>query len=270
VTGRVFFEDVIRENLDIGRPDQVQLIFDRRVGKSTPGRFRTRVITDGVVPSLHVDYKHTRIKQYHKEGRALRTETTLNDTSDFRIGKRIKNLPALRKIGFQANRRLLDVQRISHDCAIGEQSFERAQHPVQVNRQRAAGLRYGDRRVHALLHALLPFRLLPSGFSNCDLRQHLAPLLGLHADDLRPGRMTYDLRRLRLHGFIERIPKSHRYRITTEGFRAALFYVRTYARILRPGLAMLSPSTLPYPLRAAFNNVERSIDAWCDQAKLAA
>ncbi|MGH7331192.1 MAG: hypothetical protein ACREKS_00310, partial [Candidatus Rokuibacteriota bacterium] len=83
VTGRVFFEDVIRENLDLGRPDQVQLIFARRVSRQTPGRFRTRVITEGVTPSLHVDYKHSRIKQYHKEGRALRTETTINDPRDF-------------------------------------------------------------------------------------------------------------------------------------------------------------------------------------------
>jgi hypothetical protein len=75
VSGRVFFEQVIRDNLDIGRPDQVALIFDRRLmrrgPRATPGRFRTRVITQGVTPSLHVDYKHTRIKQYHKEGRAL-------------------------------------------------------------------------------------------------------------------------------------------------------------------------------------------------------
>jgi hypothetical protein len=84
LTGRVFFEEVIRENLDIGRPDQVQLIFDRTIVRkgphATPGRFRTRVITEGVYPSLHVDYKATRIKQYHKEGRALRTETTINNT----------------------------------------------------------------------------------------------------------------------------------------------------------------------------------------------
>ena len=77
VSGRVFLEEVIRKNLDIGRPSQVQLIFDRRINRRTPGRFRTRVITDGVVPSLHVDYKNSRIKQYHKEGRALRTETTM-------------------------------------------------------------------------------------------------------------------------------------------------------------------------------------------------
>src|SRR5437773_3582630 len=120
VTGRIFFEEVIRENLDIGRPSQVQLIFDRRVSRRTPGRFRTRVITDGVVPSLHVDYKNSRIKQYHKEGRALRTETTINNTRDFGIGKLLKNLPALRQVGFQANRRLLDagaryrVQTVSH------------------------------------------------------------------------------------------------------------------------------------------------------------
>jgi len=101
VTGRVFFEEVIRENLDIGRPSQVQLIFDRRVNKTTPGRFRTRIITEGAIPSLHVDYKNTRIKQYHKEGGVLRTETTSNNTRDFGIGKLLKNLPALRQIGFQ-------------------------------------------------------------------------------------------------------------------------------------------------------------------------
>ncbi len=104
VTGRVFFEHVIRDNLDIGRADQVSLIFDRRIHRGrkrpTPGRFRTRVITDGVTPSLHADYKHTTIKQYHKEGRALRTETTINDSWDFKIGKGLVNLPALREIGF--------------------------------------------------------------------------------------------------------------------------------------------------------------------------
>ncbi len=62
VQGRVFFEEVMRENLDLGRPDHVQLIFDRRVTKRTPSRYRTRVITDGVIPSLHVDYKHSRIE----------------------------------------------------------------------------------------------------------------------------------------------------------------------------------------------------------------
>src|ERR1700729_2236873 len=133
LTGRIFFEEVIRENLDLGRPDQVQLIFGRRITTQTPGRFRTRVLTEGVTPSLHIDYKRSRIKQYHKEGRALRTETTINDPRDFRLGKRLWNLPAWRRLGFQANRRLLDVQRISQDCAIGEDAFQGVNGPVEVD-----------------------------------------------------------------------------------------------------------------------------------------
>ncbi len=144
LSGRVFFEEVIRENLDLGRPDQVQLIFARRVTKRTPGQFRTRVITEGVTPSLHIDYKRSRIKQYHKEGRALRTETTINDTRDFAIGKRLHDLPALRVVGFTANRRLLDVQRVSHDCRVGEDGFRKVTRPIQVEGQRASALPFGD------------------------------------------------------------------------------------------------------------------------------
>ncbi len=272
VVGRIFFEEVIRENLDIGRPGQVQLIFNRRVNRRTPGRFRTRVITEGVVPSLHVDYKRTRIKQYHKEGQALRTETTINDTRDFAIGRRLHNLLELRKIGFTANRRLLDVQRITHDCAIGEDSFQGLQRPREVNGQHASALRFADARVQALLHALLLFVLLARGFSNKGLREQLAPLLGMRPGEIRPGRMTYDLRRLRLHGLIERIPKTQRYRLTGTGLRTALFYTRVYARVLRPGLALVSPCAPDRHanLARAFQAAENALNSWCHQAKIAA
>ena len=80
VHGRLFFEQVIRENLDLGRPEEIQLIFNRRIPRGTPARFRTRIVTQDVTPSLNVYYKNTRIKQYHKENRALRTETTINNT----------------------------------------------------------------------------------------------------------------------------------------------------------------------------------------------
>jgi hypothetical protein len=272
VVGRIFFEEVIRENLDIGRPGQVQLIFNRRVSRRTPGRFRTRVITEGVVPSLHVDYKRTRIKQYHKEGQALRTETTINDTRDFAIGRRLHNLPELRKIGFEANRRLLDVQRISHDCSIGEDAFQGLQRPREVDGQHASALRFADPRVLGLLHALLLFVFLARGFSNKDLREQLAPLLGLSPSEIWPGRMTYDLRRLRLHGLIERIPRTHRYRLTRSGLRTALFYTRVYARVLRPGLALVSPRAVDrHPhLSRVFEAADNAINRWCDQAKLAA
>ncbi len=254
----------------IGRPDQVQLIFGRRVTKRTPGRFRTRVLTEGVTPTLHIDYKKTRIKQYHKEGRALRTETTINNTRDFGIGKRLHNLPALREVGFQANRRLLDVQTISQDCAVGEDVFHQVTQPVEVNGQRASALRYGNAGVLALLSALLVFRLLPRGFSNRELKEHLAPLLGEDPGALTQGRMTYQLRRLRLHGLIVRRSGTHRYGVTDVGLRVALFCTRSYARVLRPGLAEVIPETVgdDPPLRRAFANLEQAMDQYVAQAKL--
>jgi hypothetical protein len=271
-TGRIFFEEVIRENLDIGRPDHVQLIFNRRISKRTPGRFRTRVITEGVTPSLHVDYKRSRIKQYHKEGRALRTETTINDPRDFGIGKRLSNLPALRRIGFQANRRLVDVQRISQDCAIGEDAFQGVNEPVEVDGQRASGLRFADVAVQALLSSLLVFRLLPRGFSNRDLRDHWAPLMEKSPDDMTPGQMTYHLRRLRLHGLIKRITGTHRYQVTRQGWRAALFLTRTYNRVLRPGLAQIVPIEVldDSELRRGFDQIDAAIERWIAKAKVPA
>jgi hypothetical protein len=272
VSGRIFFEQVIRDNLDIGRPDHVGLIFDRRVRKDTPGRFRTRVITQGVTPSLHVDYKSSRIKQYHKLGRALRTETTINDTRDFGIGKRLHNLPALRKVGFTANRRLLRAQRLSHDPADGAAALAAITDPIITGTgQRIPGMRFTDPRVQALLTALCVFRLLPRGFTNRDLRDHLAPLLGTDPEAITSGQATYDLRRLRHHGLIERIPKTHRYRITDTGLRYALFLTRAHNRILRTGLAELTdPSPPASTLRAADRAYQAAIDTLARKAGLAA
>ena len=156
----------------------MQLIFERRVTKRTPGRFRTRVLTEGVTPSLHVDYKSTDIKQYHKEGRALRTETTINNPHDFGIGKRLENLPALREIGFQANRRLLDVQRISHDCTIGEDAFRAGERTGRG--RRATGQRPAFRRrgLQALLSALAGVSSASSGFFQPRLARPLGSLAG--------------------------------------------------------------------------------------------
>jgi hypothetical protein len=271
-TGRILFEEIIRENLDLGRPDQVQLIFQRRVRKDTPGRFRTRVLTSGVIPSLHVDYKNSKIKQYHKEGRALRTETIINNTYDFKIGRGLMNLPALRAIGFQANRRLLDVQRLSHDCTIGEEAFRRMNEPVVVDGQRASALRFAEPMVQALFAALLVFRLLPRGFSNRELRDHWAPLLGKKPQSITPGQMTYHLRRLRLHSLIVRLPNSHRYRVTDHGWRTILFCTRCYQRCLRPGLAQVIPEqAVPdTTLRRRFDQLDEAIEQWLNEQALAA
>jgi len=274
VTGRVFFEHVIRDNLDIGRADQIGLIFNRRIHhgrkRSTPSRFRTRVITDGVTPSLHAEYKHTTVKQYHKEGRALRTETTINNPGDFRLRKGLVNLSALRKIGFSANRRLLGVQRLDHDPIAGTAALHEVTDPVlTAHGSRVPGLPIGKPRSHALFSALLTFRTQLDGFTNRDLRQLTGQLRGIDPDTISAGQATYDLRRLRTHHLIEKIPHSHRYRVTDTGLRTAMLLTRVHDRYLPTALAtQLGPSH--NRLKAASDSYQRALDQLARQNGLAA
>jgi hypothetical protein len=66
LSGRIFFEQLICDNLDIGRPDKVNLVFGRTIrqrGKGqTPGTFRTQVITSGTCPYIYLFYKKTQVK----------------------------------------------------------------------------------------------------------------------------------------------------------------------------------------------------------------
>ncbi|PVZ07848.1 hypothetical protein, partial [Actinomycetospora cinnamomea] len=155
------------------------------------------------------------------------------------------NLPALRQIGFPANRRLLDVQRISHDPIRGAETFTELTAPIVTDSgTRIPGLRFGHPRVHALLQALLIHRLLPHGFTNRELRTLIAPLLGTTPQDITAGKMTYDLRRLRAHGLITRVPHSHRYQVTNIGLQQALLFTHAHDHLLRTGLA---ETTDPHP-----------------------
>src|SRR5215813_10074856 len=276
-SGRCFFEQVIRENIDLGRPEQVQLIFGRKLKKATvaDGRCRTRIITEGVVPSLHIYYKSTHSKQYHKAAKrraGLRTETTVNNTYDFGIGRRLCNLPALRQIGFEANRRILEVEKLSHDCGIGQQSFQQLQQSAEVEGQHVSALRFGDPRVQALFAVLVIFSLQPQGFRNRDLRPLLAQALGLDNEQITQGKMSYDLRRLRLHRLIERIAGTHRYQLTALGRRTALFYSRAFNRIVRPGLSHIAHPNLPpehSKLTAAFHHLEVQLTNYFTEKKAA-
>ena len=178
----------------------------------------------------------------------------------------------MREIGFQANRRLLHVQRLSHDCRIGEDAFRRINDPVTVAGQRASALRFADPLVQTLFAALLVFRLLPRGFSNRDLRDHWAPLLGKAPQSITPGQMTYHLRRLRLHALIERVANSHRYRVTDQGWRTILFCTRCHNRLFRPGLAQVLSQEAPpgTTLRRKFDQLDAAIDQWVKEHHLVA
>jgi hypothetical protein len=275
LTGRIFFEHVIRDNLDVGRAEKVGLIFDRQIRRRgphpTPSQFRTRVLTTGVTPSLHADYKHTGIKQYHKEGKALRTETTINNTRDFGIRKGLGNLPALREIGFSANRRLLGVQRLDHDPILGVRDLHTLTDPVITDTgSRIPGLPLGRPRSHALLSALLTFRTQVAGFTNHDLRTLTAELRGLAPASVTACQTTYDLRRLRSHGLIERTPHTNRYRVTNDGLRTAMLITRVHDRLLPIALAHQADTPTGHRLQTASVAYQRALDNLANQNGLVA
>jgi hypothetical protein len=269
--GREFFESVIRENLDLGRPDHVQLLFPRKITRATPGRFTTRVITDGVNPSLHIAYKRCHIKQYFKEERALRTETTFNDTYDFGIGRRLSNLSYLRTLGDHINRRVLETERLAHDCGLAPAQLADLVQPTQTADGRPApALKFGQPRVTALLNAICHFLWTADGLTNADLRPLVASLLGTAYTTRQMG---YDLRRLARKGLITRLDGQKRYVLTPYGRRVAVFLTKVHARVIRPGLQAIDLSfaaEAPPPLRTTFAALDHAIDAHIAEAQLAA
>jgi hypothetical protein len=267
--GREFFEEIIRDNLDLGRPDRVQLVFDRVVTKKTPGEFRTRVIQDGVHPSLHIYYKNFDLKQYFKEGRGCRTEGTFRNPNDFGVNKGLSNLPYLNKIGREINRRLLEVERVSHNSGLSGDSIQRVVQPtVTDNGEKAPALKFGQPRVMALFLALTLFHHLIDGFHNRDLRNLVVNLLGVTNHEYTAAPMTYDLRRLRLKGLIFRPPKTHRYFLTPYGWKVARLFTRLEARVFRPAVAMFTSNdaVLPFPLRASLDRIDAQLDELIYQA----
>ena len=239
--GRMWFEGVIRDHLDVGRPDQIMLIFHRPVTSRTPGTFRTRVITRGVDPTLCCYYKSSRVKQYFKEGRALRTETVICDTKDFRIGRRVcaQNWNALWAVGTSANRCLCDAEAADAQPAPDVATFCQVTRPSTTDDGLyAAGLRFGEQRVMAILAALVGFFYLIRGFTNRQLVERVRALLD---SPYTCRQATYDLRRLKRKGLIAKIAGTQRYQLTSLGRRDAVLFTKTYGSVLAPGLSVLDP-----------------------------
>lgn len=273
--GRAFFEGLIRDHLDIGRPNNVVLLFDKKLTARTPGKFSTKVITRGVDPQLSCVYKSTRLKQYFKEQRALRTETVISDTRDFGIGRRVnrQNWQALRAVGDDANRRLCDAQATDAWPAPDVATFAEVTQPSTTpDGLQAPSLRFGDPRVMALLAALLGFCHLFAGFTN----QQLIQLVGTLLDAPYTTRQaTYDLRRLRRKGLIQRLPHSHHYQLTPLGRTVAVLFSKAYGRVLSPGFVMLDLALDPIiavrsPLHLAWRQLNRTLDDFIDHRILAA
>lgn len=263
--GRQFFESVISDQLDLGRPEKLQLIFGHRILRRRSAAFRTRVFGAGANPSLHVEHRATSVKQYWKLDRALRTETTINDAYDFGVGRRLANLDALREIGRQINRRLIELERDAQRCTPAAATFEALVRPTGPRDHRAPGLRFGEPRVVALFAALADFRWAAGAIRSRALRELVEAHLGA---PYGPRQMAYDLRRLVRKGLLERVAHTFRYRLTELGRRLVLFCAKLYNRVLCRGLAELDPAQLPRPLAMAWRRYDRELDRLVRTAQL--
>jgi len=267
---RAFFEALIADNLDLGRPANVEIIFNRHIRRDTPGIFRTAIDrpvigpdTGGVV--LNLFYKHSRVKQYLKDGRAMRIETVINSPRDLRCHARLPNLSDLQDKARAINRRILEAERAGQGTVLASPAFERIAHPsVTADGRRTPALRFGDPRVMALAGALCATLLAATGITNKSLR---ALMTGLLHTPYSPGQMTYDLRRLRLTGLIRRIGHTHRYVLTSDGIKVAIFYTKLHNRLLRPLLAADQPQA-PAELTAALRTIDQHVDSYITRARL--
>ena len=269
---RGFFEALVADNLDIGRPETVELLFTGHAPHSrrahpivnhTP--CKTKIVTVGTQVTVNAFFKHSRIKQYLKDGRALRIETVINSPRDLQCLRRLQHLDELQHKARDINARLLDTERVGQDCVLASPAFERVASPtLTADGRRAPAMRFGDPRVMALFGALcVSINVL--GFTHRSLRALVNPLLGT---DYSTNQMSYDLARLRVNGLIQRRQRSNTYTLTADGQRVAIFYTKVHDRILRPLIAADTPPA-PVPLRQALKTIDEHIGAYLNGAHMA-
>jgi len=269
---RAFFEALIADNLDLGRPEQVEILFKRSPGgrkakEPAIGVFKTAIDRNchGVVISAF--WRRSRVKQYLKDGRALRVETVVNSPDDLGVARRLHNLPELRARARAINNRLLETERVGQGCVFDSPAFARISQPTLTeDGRRAPGLRFGDPRVMALAGALASTLCAVTAITNKSLRALMTGLLGTGYTMNQAG---YDLSRLARNGLIARIPHRNQYALTPDGLRFAIFYTKVHDRLLRPLMAGDQPQAPP-PLRAALRAIDAELTRRLATARLPA
>jgi hypothetical protein len=262
---RSFFDALITDNLDLGRPDTLEIIFDRQIRKDTVSEFKTKVITRGTGVTINAFYKHSRIKQYLKDQRALRVETVINAPGDLGCQRRLANLDELQARARAVNARLLQTERAGQACVLANPVFERIARPtVDADGRRATAMRFGDSRVQALAGALAVTLCAVTGITNRSLRALMTGLLGA---PYSMAQASYDLARLRRNGLITRRPHANTYDLTPDGLAFAVFYTKVHDRVLAPLFAAGQPQAPPQ-LRAALTTIQRHIDDRLASARL--
>ena len=249
VHARAFFEALLCENMDLGRPENVELLFrrgQRRGGHSGPppgGGFKTKIDRYCDLVTLNVFYKNSRLKQYLKDGVALRIETVVNSPKDLLCNRLLANLPELQGKARAINARLLETETAGQGTVLVSPVIERITRPTLTgDGRKAPALRFGDLRVQALAGATAAMLFTVTGITNRSLR---ALMTGLLHRPYSMNQASYDLSRLARNGLIRRVPGRNRYTLTRDGLLFAHFYTKVYDHVLRPLMAPDRPNAPP-------------------------
>jgi hypothetical protein len=269
---RAFFEALVADNLDLGRPEHVEILFKRDPRGRKPkdqagGVFKTAIDRNNNGVTINAFWRHSRVKQYLKDGRALRVETVVNSPDDLGCARRLHNLPELQARARAINGRLLETERVGQGCVFDSPAFARISQPTLTeDGRRAPGLRFGDPRVMALAGALASTVCAVTGITNKSLRALMTGLLGTA---YTMNQASYDLTRLTRNGLITRIPHRNLYAFTADGLRFAVFYTKVHDRVLHPLMAGDQPQAPP-PLRHALHILDTEVSRRLQAARLPA
>ena len=267
---RALFRRAVELGLLLGGADRTSHLFGRAITARYGGKLQTVLDRrDEGHPVLRSYYKTSFVKQYEKAETLLRTETCVNDPYHLGIRRRLGHLPELVERMAQTNQRFLDAQAELLASTVDQGELAHLARPARLGKRRVPGLRLQDDRVLRLLDVLLH----PGGFvADWTSRDVLARLLARHRlteADYRLSQLRYDLGKLRAHGFVERIGRSRRYRLTPRGLKLGVLLVKLRTRLLGP-LATLADSPTPppptandSPVEAAFRQVDRALDHLC-------
>jgi hypothetical protein len=262
VHARAFFEALLCENMDLGRPENVELLFRRGERRGQPAKvlpargFRTAVDQHCQMVTINVFCKNSRVKQYLKDGAALRIETVINSPDDLGVPRRLCNLDELQAKARAINARLMETEIAGQGTVLVSPVIERLTRPTLTqDGRKAPALRFGDLRVQALAGAIAAMLLTVPGITSKTLRGLMTGLLH------RPYSMnqaSYDLSRLARNGLITRVPGRNRYALTRDGLLFACFYTRVYDHVLRPLMAPARPNAPP-ELTAALDTLDQLV-----------
>jgi len=225
-------------NRTIGQPNKLTVIFGRKITKHYNGKLQT-VIEDMHLPSpvIRSHYRSGFAKQYVRDHANLRTEASTNRVYDYGVNKAIENLPKLREKQSAIIDRYLEVQQDVLVSFIDRGQLQKLSQPtVLSNGKRVPGLKLDQPRLMSLMHALVRFCHIAArdSFSTKEIHADTAEALGCTTDDYALASLRYDLSKLRAKGFVQRLDKSRRYRLTPAGYRVCLVFLKLFEKLYAP------------------------------------